>query len=357
MTPSRHFAIAALFLGFGWVLQGGCSSSGGDDDDGAPGNNGGTVGGSQGNPMLLQGGAGPDMDAGVVDPLNPLCGVGDGSGTCSPDDDSACRAYVPPATVNTAGNGGENSGPDGAAGQGGAGATSSGGMPSTAGESSAGGVGGAGGAHAAVGGDGGQPNTNPPDLAKYSCQVGRQNNQLSRQCVVAGSGKANAPCFSAVDCAPSLACVTEGDAGRCLPYCCNVNTECGPATYCAERPLRKALSDTSNTEPPRVPVCVPADGCSLEEQFPCPAGKECRCQGNTACMVVRHDGTTACMEPGAGQQGEACPCAWNNVCSSVTNTCVKICRTDPSKNDCGSQKCQASSELPPNFGVCVGPTK
>ena len=27
------------------------------------------------------------------------------------------------------------------------------------------------------------------------------------------------------------------------------------------------------------------------------------------------------------------------------------------KNDWGEQKCQASSDLPQNFGVCVGPLK
>ena len=102
---------------------------------------------------------------------------------------------------------------------------------------------------------------------------------------------------------------------------------------------------------------MPADACSLEDQFPCPAGTDCRCKGDTACMVVRDDGTTTCTKPGSGQQGDACPCAWNHVCSSVTQQCIKICRTDPAKNDCGAQKCQASSELPQNFGVCVGPLK
>ena len=53
----------------------------------------------------------------------------------------------------------------------------------------------------------------------------------------------------------------------------------------------------------------------------------------------------------------AAPCAWNHVCSSVTQKCVKICHLDPAKDECAPQKCQASSELPQNFGVCVGPLK
>jgi hypothetical protein len=132
-------------------------------------------------------------------------------------------------------------------------------------------------------------------------------------------------------------------------YCCSQQTSCGANTYCAERQLRSP----AGTEPVPVPVCVPADACSLDEQYPC-ASDQCRCTGDTACMLVR-SGTTTCLKPGTGQQGDACPCAWNHLCSSVTNQCVKICHTDPSKSECGTQKCQASDELPANFGVCVGP--
>jgi hypothetical protein len=195
----------------------------------------------------------------------------------------------------------------------------------------------------------------PSEPAAYGCQVSRQAGMLVRQCARAGSGNVNAPCFGVSDCAAGFACVTEHGAGRCLPYCCSKVTICTSGTYCAERPLRVDASDTSETQ--RVPVCVPADGCSLEEPFPCPSGSNCRCQADKACMVVRDDGTTSCVEPGTGQQGDACPCAWNHVCSGTTHQCLKICRTDAAQNDCGAQKCQASSELPQNFGVCVGPLR
>ena len=227
-----------------------------------------------------------------------------------------------------------------------------GGAPTQGGASGAGASNGGAGA----GGEAGN-GSDPGGLAAYGCQVTRQNDQLLRQCVRAGTGGVNAPCFSAADCAPSLASVTANRAGRSLPNSPNQDSNCTSGTYCAERPLRKATTDTSDTEPPHVPVCVPADGCSLEDEFPCPAGTDCRCKGDTACMVVRDDGTTTCMKPGTGQQGDACPCAWNHVCSSVTQQCITICRTDPTRNDCGVQKCQASSELPENFGVCVGPLK
>lgn len=357
MRTSRLFVVGGLFVSFAWLLAGGCSA-----DSASP------QGGPQGNSTSGSGGGGPagptkgtpdasGIDSGSTNDLNPLCGELD-SLACVPDNGSACSDYIPPKPG--AGGAGGESGAAGAesAGTGGAGAggepSGEGGMNGGAPQGGASGAGVSNGG-AGAGGEGGHGGPDPGGA--YGCQVTRQNGQLLRQCVPAGTGNVNAPCFSAADCAPSFACVTENGAGRCLPYCCNGDSNCTSGTFCAERPLRKAASDMSEAEPPHVPVCVPADACSLEDQFPCPAGADCRCKGDTACMVVRDDGTTTCMKPGAGQQGEACPCAWNHVCSSVTQQCIKICRTDPTKDDCGAQKCQASSELPQNFGVCVGPLK
>jgi hypothetical protein len=360
MRRSRLFAVGALCSSFTWVMAGGCSASNDDASQGPRGgSNAGTGGGTQGDPMKVAPGA-SGTGGGLMTELNPLCGDAT-AGTCRPDSKRACDGYVPPEP-----------GAGGAGGAGGAaagGASGAGGAEQSGGASGEGGEGGEGGGSSGAGGEGasGSPSggaagaagagpTTPGELAAYSCQVTRASGQLSRQCVPAGTGELNAPCFSAADCAASYACVTENDAGRCLRYCCAQDTQCTSGTFCSERQLRKAPSDTTSAEPPRVPVCVPADGCSLEEQFPC-VGSDCRCKGDTACMVVRNDGTTTCMKPGMGQQGDACPCAWNHVCSSVTNKCIKICPTDPTKNYCGEQKCQASSELPPNFGVCVGPLK
>jgi hypothetical protein len=365
MRRSRLFAVGVLFLSFAWVLAGGCSSS---NPEGAGPSNGptaGSGGGMQGDPTIFMPGTATG-DSGLVDGLNPLCGVGMGDGGCLPDDAKACSTYMPPEPGGGGGGGGESSGGEssgggaganaGGASQGGNGSGGDGGVG--IGGDAAGGASGEGGASlggAGAGGEGGSGAASPS--APYSCQVTRQNQEVLRQCVPAGAGTVNAPCFSASDCAPSYACVTENDAGRCLPYCCDQNSTCTSGTFCAERPLRLAESDTNNSASPRVPVCVPADACSLEDPFPCPSGSECRFKGDTACMVVRDDGTTTCVKPGTGQQGDACPCAWNHVCSSVTHQCIKICRTDPTKDDCGMQKCQASSELPQNFGVCVGPLK
>jgi hypothetical protein len=342
-------------VSFAWLMAGGCASND-ESPGGGPtdGNTSGSGGGNQGSPGPVP----PDasgIDSGPTNVLNPLCGAAD-SVSCQPDESTACSAHVPfqPSAGGAGGEGG-SAGAE-SAGAGGAGAGGEGGM--NGGAPAQGGAGGAGASNggAGAGGEAGH-GPDPGALAAYGCQVTRQNDQILRQCVPAGMGSVNAPCFSAADCAPSLACVTENGAGRCLRYCCSQESTCTSGTFCAERPLRKAPSDMSDAEPPHVPVCVPADACSLEDQFPCPAGTDCRCKGDTACMVVRSDGTTTCMKPGSGQQGDACPCAWNHVCSSVTQQCIKICRTDPAKNDCGAQKCQASSELPQDFGVCVGPLK
>jgi hypothetical protein len=359
MKTSRLFVVGGLFVSFAWLVAGGCSADDASPGSGPTGNNiSGSGGGSQGDPNPGP----PDasgIDSGLPNALNPLCGDMD-SVSCVPDKGDACKDYLPPKP-GAGGAGGEGgsagaestaTGGAGAGGEVGGQGGMNGGAPAQGGASGTGTSNGGAGA----GGEAGN-GSDPGGLAAYGCQVTRQNDQLLRQCVRAGTGAVNAPCFSAADCAPSLACVTENGAGRCLPYCCNQDSNCTSGTFCAERPLRKATTDTSDAEPPHVPVCVPADGCSLEDQFPCPAGTDCRCKGDTACMVVRDDGTTTCMKPGTGEQGDACPCAWNHVCSSVTQQCIKICRTDPTKNDCGAQKCQASSELPQNFGLCVGPLK
>lgn len=347
MKSSRRCAVLALALGVGWAS--GCGSSADMPSLGASGGSpqAGT-GGTTGKPGIVTTG-GDDNTGGPEDGFNPLCGK-KGTGACVPDDASACRSYVPPAQPGAGG-----ASPQGVGGGGGAaeGGDAAGGAESNlAGQAGAGEGGAISAAGQNAGGQGGEASP-PVELASYSCQITRENNQPLAACVPAGRGTANAPCFGAADCAPSFACVTEGDAGRCLPYCCEQDSTCERGTYCAERPLRQ----TSTGDAPHVPVCVPADGCSLEDPYPCPAGMDCRCKGDTACMVVRDAGTTTCITPGAGEQGDACPCAWNHVCSKTTNQCFKICRTDPTKNDCGEQKCQASSELPMNFGVCVGPLK
>lgn len=349
MTITRQIAAATAFVGWAWLSAGGCASS----DDRATGSSGqptagGSTGGTRSDPTIIT--PDPTNVAGAMgEGLSPLCGGSSLRGrSCLPDDVGACIDYDPPrGSSGAAGAATSELGSSGAGGaEGTAGANAGGNLPS-------GGAGGAAGAN--DGGTGGDGHNKPVPPATYSCQVARKDDQLTRICVRAGAGKATGLCRSATDCAPGLACVKEGNednGGVCRPYCCSKDTICGAQSYCGSR----SLFDAARTDAPRVPVCVPAHGCSLDEPFPCPSG-DCQCKGETACLVVRDDGTTACVTPGNGKDGEACPCAWNQVCSSVTKTCVRICRTDRSQKDCGEQKCQASAELPKNYGVCVGPLR
>ena len=311
MKASRLFAFGALLTSFAWLLAGGCSA-GNKEANGQGGpfaGSGGSMGDAQSEGNTVK----PDAagtEGGADSQLNPLCGVG----TCLPDNADACRDYEPPSE-GSAGNGSAGNASGGAAGEGGqSGNGGQAGEVAAGGESGAGGVTGVGGESggagessggesgaAGNGGTGGEPSI--PSL--YSCQVQRQNNESSRHCERAGTGVENAPCFSSADCAAGLGCVTDGEAGRCLSYCCSPDTGCGNGTYCAERQLRKAGTSTNNAEPARVPVCVPADGCSLDEAFPC-EGPECRCSVPTACMLVVAK-TTTCIEPGMGQQGKRVP--------------------------------------------------
>lgn len=363
MRTSKLVAIGSVLASYVWVLAGGCSSGGSDDANGPSG---------PGPGKTME----PGMDAATIMsdamgvggsdsmPLNELCGEATVDEQCLPDDQQACANFRPPVIKPPLGSGGEGGAESG--GEGGRGGVSDGGAGlggESAGQSTGGmfgeaGAPSSGGADAGASGQGGAAGSgsDPVGPARYGCQITRPDNVTSRSCERAGEGAINAPCFSSADCKAGLACVVDGQAGRCLQYCCSGDAACLSGSYCATQQLRR-LSQDDGSEPPPVPVCVPADDCSLEEPFPCTDGTECRCKDNTACLVVRDDGTTTCRTPGEGQQGEACPCAWNHVCSSVTNKCVKICNTDPSKNECGEQKCQASSELPQNFGVCVGPVK
>ncbi|MCA9598613.1 MAG: hypothetical protein KC776_35120 [Myxococcales bacterium] len=247
--------------------------------------------------------------------INPLCGSG-----CLPDDPYSC-----------VGGFADGGGPSGDAGAGQASAEA-GLPPPMAGADAGAGVSEAGPAPAA------------------GCFVKRDAGEPVTECAPAGTGGTAAPCVSSSDCAPGFACVGEGSAAQCRPFCCSGASACESGTYCAERGLR---DDSMGATPQMVPVCIQADDCSLDEPYPCPPNKQCKCKEGTACTVVSSDGTTSCVQPGTGQAGEACPCAPGHVCSLEKKTCIKICSTDSAAAECGSGKCQSVSYLPKGFGVCV----
>jgi hypothetical protein len=218
---------------------------------------------------------------------------------------------------------------------------------------------------ASLAGDGGASQgasgTTPGPKATFGCQVQRSTDAqqaVISQCAVVGPGGSNAPCLTSSDCQAGFGCVGDQNSGLCQRYCCQDADACGTDTYCAERPLRDAVTNAVSSaaaSPLMIPVCVPAENCDLGAPYPCTAGTQCACKAGTACLVVREDGTTTCAVPGKGKAGEACPCAWDHVCSAAAhNQCVKLCPTSGIANCDNGGKCQSAADLPEGWGVCVG---
>jgi hypothetical protein len=294
--------------------------------------------------------AAPDhtLEVGTVDQqpapdsalFNPLCGQG-----CNPDDILACGDAAAPTAENGGDAGLDAMGSD----------ASDGPTPPEAGSPDAGSP------------DAGGRRDAEPSV--YACQVRRAGMGRAASCGPAGSGDDNAPCVSSADCAPGWACVGDAMAALCRPYCCGGSesgdgsardsgtSPCKEGNYCAVRSLR---DDADSADPLRVPVCVPAEKCLLSEPYPCPSGGVCTCPKGTACTVVRSDGTTGCVEPGTGVQGEPCSssgtCAANHLCSRGIDRCLKLCQTEPNPNTCGGGRCQPLTGLPANWGVCTIPS-
>ena len=359
MTFRRVFFAAlstALLLGLAW--GGAAADSSGEAPPAGGGSNGLGETGNDHDLLMPESGT---QDSGSLR-LNPLCGNSLRT-PCVPDSPISCRDFSPPVLPS------EDAGPsleaaaDGEAGESGEGGSGgdSAGPANSSGAPGEGGEGGAAGAAGVAGAAGasGAPAMPPP---QYSCQIRRVDNaplEPQSACALAGAGEENAPCLTANDCRPGLGCVGDQNTGLCQKYCCQDADECAPGTFCAERPMRDA---TVNAVPKGaspagvsllIPVCVHAENCDLSAPYPCLKGSECACAAGTACLVVRSDGTTTCSVPGSGKIGEACPCAWGHVCSAASNQCLKLCNTRDSQS-CDGAKCQAASELPDGWGVCVG---
>jgi len=292
-----------------------CSSSGSSPD----GTGGTVISGSGGRTGIIIDIIGIGWTGGMgggLDRLDPRCGEAE----CSPDDASACEPF------------------------------------------SQGGAGGLGGA-TAFGGSAGL-SANPGDLGEVeaSCQVQLTDAdcegsdcQREATCSPTGTQTADASCLSPADCAPGLACIDIGaTVGVCKPYCCEGGSSCAGDTYCSAAPL---LGQPEL----QVPVCAPLDDCPPFDPYPCPTDGECTCTGDLACVVVRPDGRTACVQPGAGTAGDECTsltsgeCGHGLVCSPTLG-CMAICQTEGGEAACATdQLCQSPSGFPVALGICVGP--
>lgn len=184
---------------------------------------------------------------------------------------------------------------------------------------------------------------NPDNPPSTSCQIMPTENGPVAECAAPGVFKEGEPCEKAANCGPSLGCVRmESEVAVCRAYCCGDIEACAPGSYCT---LGAMAEDTINPSPIQIPVCVPATPCTPLDDTTCPAGR--------TCTLVRTDGTTSCVEPGAGKQGDGCPCAAGHVCVLSSNTCRALCHVGA--NDCpNGMLCQGGSEgFPDGIGVCV----
>ena len=149
----------------------------------------------------------------------------------------------------------------------------------------------------------------------------------------------------------------------CQRYCCKDADSCGADTYCTERPLRDAAINAAGSaaaSPLMIPVCVPAENCDLSAPYPCTAGTQCACKAGHGLLGralrrrrLETGGRLAntCAVPGKGKAGDACPCAWDHVCSAATNQCLKLCLTSGATSCDNGGVCQSAAELPDGWGV------
>ena len=192
--------------------------------------------------------------------------------------------------------------------------------------------------------------------SSLACRIRSVSGSIAHVCEPAGMGKTGAPCRMPADCAKGLTCVTEGLATLCRPYCCGDSESCPSKTYCTS--LSTLVDRDSWLLGSEVPVCTAAENCPLSEPYPCPQGQNCTCPTGKACMIVRRQGLTACVKPGTSIQGGLCPCAAGYVCSNTTFTCLKLCQLTSSANaqtssQCSTgNSCQASNDVPTDWGVC-----
>ncbi|MEP7125780.1 MAG: hypothetical protein ABJE95_32920 [Byssovorax sp.] len=176
----------------------------------------------------------------------------------------------------------------------------------------------------------------PPTL---TCKLAPISGAAVAGCVPAGDLVVGNPCQTAGDCGVGLACVATPSGGVCRPYCCGEVEECPLDTYCAPVPMAEAAV--------KIPVCLPA--------YKCKPLDDSTCMNGQTCTIVRDDGTTSCVDPGDGSRGDHCPCGAGQVCSKITNTCLKLCHIGSDTADCGAGTCQGGvMGYPDGIGICVG---
>jgi len=163
-------------------------------------------------------------------------------------------------------------------------------------------------------------------------------------CTPVGGFGDGEPCDSADNCAAGLGCAATANGAVCRSYCCGDVELCPANTYCD---IQSMAEDVINDPRLPIPVCVPATNCELlNDAMTCPPER--------TCTIVRADGTTSCVAPGAGALNDPCPCAAGYVCSKLNSTCKKLCHIGQDAKDCeGNGSClEVGPGFPAGFGTC-----
>jgi hypothetical protein len=167
------------------------------------------------------------------------------------------------------------------------------------------------------------------------------------ECVpTTGRARRGAPCASADECAPGLACFTDGTGGGvCERVCCPGAGNCGATATCSGDGV---LVDGTRSSWGR---CSPPRTCRLLDATSCPERE--------ACYVVGAGGETECLLSGAALEGEGCErpndCAAGLVCTGAfMRTCAALCVLTSTGDPCpGPAVCVRQAYTPDGIGVCV----
>jgi hypothetical protein len=196
-----------------------------------------------------------------------------------------------------------------------------------------------------------QPSEGGMSSGYITCQLVATDGAVVPTCLTPGEGTYNQPCMSALNCGGGLGCAVvaspgatpDNKGGACLDYCCGDLEECPKDTYCTLQSMAEAPDVT-------IPVCILASKCTLLDDTTCPEG--------LTCAIVRADGTTSCVVPGTGKDGEECNslgfCAAGFTCLKLVGKCKQLCRLDhPEDCPMGSTCLSGSGEYPDNYGTCT----
>jgi hypothetical protein len=185
--------------------------------------------------------------------------------------------------------------------------------------------------------DGGGDPATPPDGVS-ACPAGICNYQTGKGCSgattdcipVSNGGTITPACSPPGTVGPGATCagVTDCVAGyvcaesKCRKLCCGRDwTGCdSPDQHCLKNlEYGDGMGGTLDTG---AMLCYPVNTCDALAPTSCT-------DPGTACLIADETGVTACLTPGAGATGDACPCQGGFVCLNKPGepgTCHRLCK-------------------------------